>query len=237
MWVTSPRLMMLGALPAFIVALVYTTALVVFALNLDAIAVAVTPFANQWNDTAAVAVRFGAGLALVAAAVFVAIITFAGVTLTVGDPFYERIWRAVETRLGDAPGELDEPFWVGVRRAIGTGIRLLGLTIPVGLSVFAMSLIPLVGQVLAPILGAVLGGWILALETSGYAFDARRIAMRERRRMLGARRATTLGFGIVAYLLFLIPFGAVLVMPAAVAGATMLARDSLPRVPDAGVTN
>ena len=61
--------------------------------------------------------------------------------------------------------------------------------------------------------------------------------MRERRRMLGARRTTTLGFGVVAYLLFLIPFGAVLVMPAAVAGATMLARDSLPRVPDFGVGN
>ena len=228
MWLTSPRLMLLGALPALIVGLIYSATLVVFALNLDAIAAVVTPFANEWTQPAAGAVRFGAGIALVAAVVFLAIITFAGVTLAVGDPFYERIWRAVETRLGDAPKEVNEPFWTSVRRAIGTGVRLLGLTILVGLTVFATSLVPVVGQLLAPALGALLGGWILALETSGFAFDARRITLRDRRRMLGARRATTLGFGVVTYLLFLIPLGAVLVMPAAVAGATMLARDSLP---------
>ena len=228
MWLTSPRLMLLGALPALIVGLIYSATLVVFALNLEAIAAIVTPFADEWTEPAASAVRFGAGIALIAAVVFLAIITFAGVTLAVGDPFYERIWRAVETRLGDAPKEADEPFWTSVRRAIGTGIRLLGLTILVGLAVFATSLLPLAGPVLAPALGALLGGWILALETSGFAFDARRINLRDRRRILGARRATTLGFGVVAYLLFLIPLGALLVMPAAVAGATMLARDSLP---------
>lgn len=229
MWVTSPRLMLLGALPALIVGLLYTAAIVIFVVNLDALAVAVTPFADSWTEPAAIAVRFGAGLALAVVVVFMAIITFAGVTLAVGDPFYERIWREVETRLGDAPVEFDEPFWVGVRRAVGTAIRLLALTVLVAVLIFATSLIPLVGQILAPMLGTLLGGWILTLETSGFAFEARRVTVRDRRRMLGARRARTLGFGVVTYLLFLIPLGAVIVMPAAVAGATMLARDSLPR--------
>ena len=42
--------------------------------------------------------------------------------------------------------------------------------------------------------------------------------------MLGSRRALTLGFGVATWLLFLVPLGAIIVMPAAVAGATMLSR-------------
>jgi CysZ protein len=45
--------------------------------------------------------------------------------------------------------------------------------------------------------------------------------------MLRASRASVLGFGLASYLLFLVPFAAVVVMPAAVAGATMLARDAV----------
>jgi hypothetical protein len=44
---------------------------------------------------------------------------------------------------------------------------------------------------------------------------------------LGARRARTLGFGVATYLLFLVPFLAIVVMPAAVAGATLLSRDAI----------
>ena len=47
--------------------------------------------------------------------------------------------------------------------------------------------------------------------------------------MLGARRPLILGFGVATWLLFLVPLGAVVVMPAAVAGATMLSRDVLAR--------
>ena len=36
-----------------------------------------------------------------------------------------------------------------------------------------------------------------------------------------------LGFGVAVFLCFLIPLGAILVMPAAVAGATLLSREAL----------
>jgi len=100
----------------------------------------------------------------------------------------------------------------------------------VGVSIllFALGLIPVVGQILAPVLGAFLGGWFLTLELTGYAFDARGLRLRDRRRLLGARRSRTLGFGVATYLLFLVPFAVVFVMPAAVAGATLLARDAVP---------
>src|SRR5690606_28919462 len=107
------------------------------------------------------------------------------------------------------------------------GIRLLFLTILTGLVLFAFGFIPVVGQTLVPVIGAFFGGWFLSLELTGYTFDARGLRLRDRRRLLGANRARTLGFGVACYLLFLVPFAAIVVMPAAVAGATILARGSL----------
>lgn len=231
LWITSPGLMLLGALPALVVGLVYLAALVVFALNLEAIAVWVTPFAAGWDDGARLAVRLAAGVALVAVVVLLAVYTFVAVTLAVGDPFYERIWRSVENRLGSPPPESDEAFWVSARRGIGTGVRILVLTLAIGILVFALGLLPVVGAVAAPVAAAVAGGWTLSLELTGFAFDSRGASLRDRRRMLGARRTRTLGFGILSYLMFLVPFGAVVAMPAAVAGATMLARDSFTTAP------
>ena len=227
MWITSPRLMLLGSIPAVLVGLVYSVAIVVFGLNLDGIADWITPFADEWNEVGRVALRFAAGLALIGIALLIAVYTFVAVTLAVGDPFYERIWRRVEERLGDAPAEVEEPFWRSALRNAGTAIRLLALTASVGLVLFACGFIPVVGQILVPVAGALLGGWFLTLELTGFAFEARRVPLRIRRRMLGARRASTLGFGVLTYVLFLVPFAAIVIMPAAVAGATMLSRDAL----------
>lgn len=231
LWVTSPGLMLLGALPALLVGLVYLGALVLFAINLEQVAAWVTPFADEWDVGARLAVRLAAGVALVAVAVLLAVYTFVAVTLAVGDPFYERIWRSVENRLGSPPPEVDETFWVAARRGIGSGLRILVLTLGIGILVFALGLLPVVGAVAAPVVAAVAGGWTLSLELTGFAFDSRGASLRDRRRMLGTRRTRTLGFGILSYLLFLVPLGALVAMPAAVAGATMLARDSLTTTP------
>ena len=227
MWGSSPKLMLIGAIPALIVGVVYAAAFVLFLLNVGEIAVWITPFASGWADPLRLAARVAAGIALPVAAVFLAVFTFTAVTLAVGDPFYERIWRAVEERMGEAPADGGESFLRSARRGIGNGLRLVALSVLVGLLLFAGGFIPLVGQTVVPVLGAVLGGWILTLELTGYAFDARRLTLRQRRRTLRTSGASALGFGVLSYLLFLIPFAAVAIMPAAVAGATMLARDAV----------
>lgn len=224
-YATSPRLMWLGVLPALIVGVVYAVAIVLLAMNLDGIVTLATPFAHGWALEPLV--RIVAGLSIVMISVIVLIYTYVAITLAVGDPFYERIWRAVESGLGDAPPERREGFWRPVGRGLGNGIQLLLSTIAISILVLAIGLIPVVGQVVAPALGALFGGWFLTLELTGYAFDARGLRLGDRRRVLGVRRARTLGFGVATYLLFLIPFAVVFVMPAAVAGATLLARDAL----------
>ncbi|MGO4692274.1 EI24 domain-containing protein [Glaciibacter sp. 2TAF33] len=227
MWATSPRLMFLGAVPALVVGALYATAFVMLLLNLEPIAGWLTPFAAGWDEPWRTTARITVGVAALGIVVLVLVYTFVAITLAVGDPFYERIWRQVENRLGDAPDDSTEPFWRSATRGIGDGLRMLLATAVTGLALFAFGFIPLVGQTLVPVTAVFCGGWFLAVELTGFAFDARGLSLRERRRMLRGRRAPALGFGVVTYLLFLVPFAAVVVMPAAVAGATLLSRSAL----------
>lgn len=235
MWATSPRLMLLGALPALIVGIVYFAGIAILALNLVGLTTWMTPFADGWDEPWQTGTRVAAGVAVVTVGILVLVYTYTAVTLLVGDPFYERIWRSVETRLGSAPTAPEVGFLRSLGRAIGDGIRLLIPAVLLGIMLVVCSLIPAVGGLLAFTLGAAFGGWILTLELTGFAFDARGFSLRDRRRMLGRRRATSLGFGAATYLLFLVPFAAVFVMPAAVAGAAMLSRDALSRHPSSVV--
>jgi CysZ protein len=227
LWGTSPRLMLLGAVPAVIVGAVWVGLLVALLASLDGIAGWATGFAAAWDEPFRSAVRVAAGLAILVLAVVLGALSFTAVVLTVGDPFYERISRRVEERLGDAPPERDEPLLRGLLRAARDGLALLVASVIVGLLSFLLGLIPLVGPVLGAVFGAVVGGWFLAVELTGTPFDARGLLLRDRRRVLRGSRARTIGFGVATWVLFLVPLGAVFAMPAAVGGATLLTRAAL----------
>ncbi len=219
--------MLLGALPAFIVGIAYVAGIVLLLVNLEVIAVGISPFASGWGEPWRTGMRVVAGAAVAAAGILLLAYTFVAVTLAVGDPFYERIWRAVETTLGDAPVEPERGLLRSILRSVADALRLIGLAVGVAMLLLVCGLIPGLGQLVALVLGALFGGWILTLELTGFAFDARGFTLKQRRRMLRARRPRSLGFGVLTYLLFLIPGAAVIVMPAAVAGAAMLSRDVL----------
>lgn len=235
LWATSPKLMLLGAIPAIVVGTVYLIGVIFFLRNLGAITAWATPFADSWDEPFRTAIRVAVGIAAIAVVAFAVILTFTAITLAVGDTFYERIWRNVEnrndgTRADDGATNADSSstWWGSARRGVMNGIRMLAMTTGVAVLLFVCGFIPVVGQTLVPITGLFFGGWFLAVELTGFAFDARGFNLRERRRMLGSNRAGALGFGVATSLLFLIPLGAVVVMPAAVAGATLLARSTLP---------
>jgi len=227
LWITSPRLMLLGAIPALVVGLVYLVGIVVLIVNLDTIVVWATPFASGWAEPLVLSTRVAAALILMIVAALFAVYTFTAVTLVVGDPFYERIWRQVETTLGGAPPEIEQSLLHAIGRGIGDGLRLLIPAIGVGILLLACGFIPLVGPVAVAVFGALFGGWLLVVELTGFAFDARGYSLRDRRRALRSRRAVAIGFGAASYLLFLVPFLAVVAMPSAVAGAAMLSRDTI----------
>lgn len=227
-WVSSPKLMLLGAIPALIVGAVVLTVFVLIVSNIDGIAVAITPFADEWDEPGLSLTRLAAAAAVVLALILLAVATFTALTLAIGDPFYERIWLAVEAREGGFEPAEDLGFWASVRRGIAAGLRLLIPSIGVAVLLFLIGLIPVVGGVLAVVGGALLGGRLLVRELLGRPFDGRGLTPAQQKALRKGARARSVGFGAIAYVLFLLPLGAVVAMPAAVAGSTLLAREILP---------
>ena len=90
-----------------------------------------------------------------------------------------------------------------------------------------IGLIPFVGGVLGFVTGVLLTGWLLADELTSRALSARGLDRRARRELLRTNRARALGFGVPTQLCFLVPLGAVAVMPAAVAGSALWAHAAL----------
>ncbi len=216
--------MALGALPAVIVGLVIVAGLVTLGFFLDEVAVWLTPFADGWAEVYQDSIRLAVGAAVLVAAVLLVVVTFTAATLAVGDPIYERIWLRVERDLGGFDEPADVPFWTGIRRAAASGLRLVGFTAVAGIVVFAIGLIPLVGPILGPALGWIVGGWAVARELLSRPVEARGLDGRHESRLRASDRPLILGFGLMVYVVFLIPFAAIVAMPAAVAGSTLLFR-------------
>lgn len=232
-WRRRPGLMALGLVPAVIAGVLLLAALIPLAFSLWTIADWATPFADGWAEPWRDLFRGVVGIVLFAAALALAGAVFSALALAIGDPFYQRIWRAVETDLGDPPASDGGGFW----SALGEGIRLVLLGVLVAIVVLLLGLIPLVGGILGPVFGVLLSGRVLARELTGRAFDARDLSPADRAALFRGSRARVLGFGAATQLCFLVPGGAVAVMPAAVAGATVLARSLLERTPIAAAAH
>jgi CysZ protein len=223
----TPRLLALGLIPVAVTALLFTVALVALLYFLADLATAATWFAAGWPDLPRTLTRILAGAAILGVALVVGVTSFTAVALAIGEPFYERISESVEQWCG---GGLDGPepgFWRSIGSGLADSARLVAIAAAVGLGLFMAGFLPAVGQTVVPVLGATVAGWFLALELVGIPFSRRGLRLRDRRRLLRAHRATALGFGTAVFGCFLVPGGAVLMMPAAVAGGTLLARRAL----------
>jgi CysZ protein len=224
MYARSPGLLLLGLLPALIAFVLLVAGFGVVLYFIGPESRALTWFASGWPGVWRDLIRALAEVAIVVVFVLLAFILYAALTLAIGDPFYEKISERVEARLGGTPDPVNLPWWKELRRSVGEAVRLLVFSAIVGVAVFVIGLLPVVGQVAAPVIGGLVGGWALAVELTGIPFARRGLGLRQRRRMLRERRWLALGFGVSVFVCFLIPLGAVLVMPAAVAGGTLLTR-------------
>lgn len=225
-WRRDPGVMLLGLVPAAIVFIGLVWGLVALGLGLPGLVDWATPFADGWQEFWRSAFRALVTVVVFAGAAVLAFVTFTALTLIVGDPFYERIWKAVEADIGGSVPSEGPSFWSGVGGALVLVLQGLVSAVIVG----AAGFVPVVGGVLAAVLGAVLTGRLLARELAARAFDARRLDPELRRALIRTHRWRFLGFGVATQLCFLVPLGAIAAMPAAVAGATMLARSVLDEV-------
>ncbi len=224
---TRPKLFVLGVIPALVVFLVLGALFVVLALQASNLAAWATPFADDWADPLRGLLRLLLVLALLLGTFVLFSAVFVGLTLAVGDRFYERIWRETEAALG---GEVP-PEGLGFLRSLRDGVALMGLGLLTSVLVLASGFVPFVGPLVGAVLGVLLSGRLLARELVARPLEARGFDRDAQRALLAPHRTRLLGFGVLTQLCFLIPLGGVLVMPAAVVGATMLARDALDAAP------
>ena len=234
-WTRRPTLMLLGLVPSLLAFVLLGGALLAWVGAAPSVAVWLTPFGRLWDPDLMALLRAAVVVALVAGAIALAVVVFAALTLLLGAPVYERISRAVEAEGGGITGEVNRPVVRQVGRAILDSVRMVTAAAGLGIVVAVLGLVPAVGTPLAAVVAAVGGGRIILTELTATPCDARGMTLGERRLLLRAHRWRALGFGLVTYLLVLIPGAAVLLMPAAVAGATMLARDLIgePTAPSA----
>ena len=219
--------MLLGLVPAIVVFGALTLLLLALVAFAPAIATWLTPLPGAWSEHARTLLRMVVALGLIVGAVALAVVLYTAITLAIGAPIYERISRAVEDSHGGIGREVQRPVRQQVVDGFSNAIRMLVTAAALGLAVAVIGLVPVVGTIAAAILAAVGGARIVAVELVGTPCDVRGLTIGERRLLLRRNRWRSLGFGLSCYLVFLVPGGAIIFTPAAVAGATLLTRDLL----------
>ncbi|MFC6080009.1 EI24 domain-containing protein [Sphaerisporangium aureirubrum] len=224
-WVSRhPRQWLFGLIPALIALVLYVAALAVLGTYAGDLAAWVTPFADGWSEAARNTLRVLLGVVVFGLGLVIALVTFTAITLAIGEPFYEKLSERVEDDLGGGPKAPDVPLWRSITRSIRDSLITLGWVLLFTIPLFALGFVPVIGQTVVPVLGAAVSGFFLTVELTALPMERRAMPRRLRFAALRAKKAPALGFGILTFLVFLIPFVAVLAMPAAVAGATLLVR-------------
>ncbi|GHF34636.1 membrane protein [Streptomyces mashuensis] len=216
-----------GLLPGLITLVGYGAALVALVLGADDAVAWATPFADDWGSPWQGLFRGGLTVVFFGGCLLLALVSFTAVTLLVGQPFYEALSERVDrTEGGEVPESglpLWRELWISARESLAVVVRVALW----GVLFFALGFVPVIGQTVVPVIGFCVSAFFLTEELTAVALQRRSVPLRARLRLLRSRPLLTLGFGVPLALLFLIPVVAVFLMPGAVAGATLLARDLL----------
>ncbi|HEV8652140.1 MAG TPA: EI24 domain-containing protein [Actinomycetes bacterium] len=223
-FLATPAVWLLGLVPVLIAGLLVLALLALLVGNVDAVAAWLTPFADHWSPGARGALRDAVGIAVVLGALLLAVLSFATLANMIGQPFFERISDRVERDLGDPPAGIDSPWWRTLPRATVESLVLFVLILGVNLPLLLLGLTPVVGQSLVPVVQAVVSGYLLSVELLAIPLERRGLRLRARLRFAWSHRGPVTGFGVAAFLLFLVPFANVVAMPGAVIGGTLLVR-------------
>ncbi|MFJ2414283.1 EI24 domain-containing protein [Streptomyces brevispora] len=215
----------IGLIPGLITLVVYAGALVGLGYGADDLAAWTTPFADDWSSPWLGLLRTTLTVLVFAFGLFLAVITFTAVTLLVGQPFYESLSEEVDrAEGGEVPVSgltLWRELWISARDSV----RILVRVALYAVLLFALGFVPVAGQTVVPLIGFCVTGYFLAEELTAVALQRRGMVLKDRLVLLRGRRLLILGFGVPLGLAFLVPFVAVFLMPGAVAGATLLARE------------
>ena len=107
-----------------------------------------------------------------------------------------------------------------IPRTIGRELAKLAYYLPRVVILLIITLIPGL-QLIAPLLWFLFGAWMMAIQYCDYPMDNNKITFARMKQLLKARRFCALSFGALVSVGLMIPVLNLLIMPAAVVGATL----------------
>ena len=159
------------------------------------------------------------------AAVLVLFYAFTLIANLIGAPFDIFLAMQVETMLtGRCPEtgrSLARDIAAGLRGQVQRLLYILWRLILIAILGLALLFVPLFGA-LTPVLWFLFTAWTLAIVYSDFPLSNRGVTFIEQRRLFRQKRAQLYGFGAAAALCTMVPVVNFIVMPAAVAGATLM---------------
>ena len=164
-------------------------------------------------------------------ALIIVFFTFSLIGNLVAAPFNGLLAEAVECHITGTtiPGGGLKKMVADLGRTVASELRKLAYIVLWGIPVLLLFVIPGL-NLAAPFIWMLFGAWMLAISYVDYPMANHGLSFPEQRRQLGQRRYLALGFGGAAMLALAIPLVNFLVIPAAVAGATILWVERLERI-------
>lgn len=172
-------------------------------------------------------------------ALFIVFFTFSLVGNLIAAPFNGLLAEAVECHLTGTtiPGGNWKKMVAEIGRTIVSELRKLAYIVLWGIPALLLFVIPGL-NVAAPFIWLLFGAWMMAISYIDYPMGNHGLTFPDQRRRLGERRYLALGFGGAVMCALAVPVVNFVVIPAAVAGATVLWVERLqgagPAAPRAG---
>ena len=159
---------------------------------------------------------YGAVVLLLLAYGFVMVANF------IGAPFYGYLAELTEKHLTGQEVVTDEPWSAIIRdipRSLWRELQKIFYYLPRALGLLIIGLIPVV-NLAAALLWFLFNSWMMALQYVDYPADNHKVGFGALRTLLGDTRLSAFGFGLPVALAAMVPVLNLVVVPAAVCGAT-----------------
>ena len=155
--------------------------------------------------------------------------TFSIVANLIASPFNGLLSEKTEGQF--LPPAINSPVGISgiiaiVPHSLGREASKLLYFLPRALVLLVLTLIPGVNVIAIPV-WYLFSAWFLAIQYCDYPTDNHNISVPELRALLGKRRLCSLGFGSITLLFTMVPIINLVVIPAAVIGATLFWMEEL----------
>jgi CysZ protein len=161
---------------------------------------------------------------LVLSVLFISMYFFSSLANIIAAPFNGLLSEKVEQLLDGQPPEQEGylAFLRDIPRTLAREWRKIRYTLPKMMGLLILMLIPGIGQTVGPVIWFIFTSWMLAIQYCDYPFDNHKVGFNTMRSQLKRKQGCAYSFGIFVNLFTTIPILNLLVMPAAVCGATAM---------------